>query len=503
MSGTVEYVENMVPGHGWEPDLALSKGQVIDWQASTIDQNPGLEIVFELTVKESSQELVRSLDLSADASYSGYGVSGSVSVDYTKTQSKSRLNTYVLARCLVRKGAENLTNIVLKDQVVEDAEQLTHEAFLDRYGQWAISGLVSGGFFAGVIEIETTDIGVKNALKVAADFSGWGAEASAEVSREFSEITKNLAKSVHVYRRGGGGNVETSIEDMINLAVEFPEAVRGEAKRVQAILTEMRTYVQLPVAQDPATAFRRAADFRLMARDQFRSLEVQDDLALSISKYTRTDDAGDDVLEFVGEKPSLEAFQSSFEEFGAHITNLDENMQRCRSGDNYIVPTPIGNVPNLPKGMRPEMQIVPIGSIIMWAGPGDAVPRGFALCDGLTPGVPDLRDRFIMGADRGNIGEMGEGDPHSHSIDFGPIHVRTTNGGAHTHNLPNNWYARSFDDGRYRGIDVGSGGYNENRTLSQHTGHNHSVTVDLPPQETTTRGGLRPRYYALAYIMKV
>jgi hypothetical protein len=44
-----------------------------------------------------------------------------------------------------------------------------------------------------------------------------------------------------------------------------------------------------------------------------------------------------------------------------------------------------------------EVAAVTKGIICMWSGAVDAVPWGWALCDG-TNGTPDLRDRFIVGA---------------------------------------------------------------------------------------------------------
>lgn len=92
------------------------------------------------------------------------------------------------------------------------------------------------------------------------------------------------------------------------------------------------------------------------------------------------------------------------------------------------------------------------GTIIMWAGSGEP-GNGFVLCDGTRPGVPDLRDRFIIGnnatfllnnpggssppglnitnlpshthpgvinnnADHGHTFSIAASAPHSHSINF-------------------------------------------------------------------------------------
>ena len=40
---------------------------------------------------------------------------------------------------------------------------------------------------------------------------------------------------------------------------------------------------------------------------------------------------------------------------------------------------------------------VPLGAILMWSGATNAIPDGWALCDG-NNGRPDLRDRYIVGA---------------------------------------------------------------------------------------------------------
>merc|ERR1719233_2584557 len=40
---------------------------------------------------------------------------------------------------------------------------------------------------------------------------------------------------------------------------------------------------------------------------------------------------------------------------------------------------------------------MPKGSIIIWSGSIDDIPRGWQLCDG-SDGAPDLRNKFIVGA---------------------------------------------------------------------------------------------------------
>ena len=44
-----------------------------------------------------------------------------------------------------------------------------------------------------------------------------------------------------------------------------------------------------------------------------------------------------------------------------------------------------------------SLYLVPRGGVILWHGASNAVPKGWAICDG-TNGTPDLRDRFVIGA---------------------------------------------------------------------------------------------------------
>lgn len=52
-------------------------------------------------------------------------------------------------------------------------------------------------------------------------------------------------------------------------------------------------------------------------------------------------------------------------------------------------------------------QPIPAGTIVMWSGPTDEIPHGWALCNGEND-TPDLRGRFIVGAgDEYQIGDTG------------------------------------------------------------------------------------------------
>ena len=114
--------------------------------------------------------------------------------------------------------------------------------------------------------------------------------------------------------------------------------------------------------------------------------------------------------------------------------------------------------------------LVKKGMIMMWSGSIASIPTGWALCNG-SNGTPDLRDKFIVGANQdasgvaktnvtGSLTQSGGAATHSHTVDL------STN-------------------------------------LSTVSGDNNNANVPFPGSFTTSAPTALPPYYALAYIMKL
>ena len=145
---------------------------------------------------------------------------------------------------------------------------------------------------------------------------------------------------------------------------------------------------------------------------------------------------------------------------------------------------------------------LPKGSIIMWSGTIASIPVGWQLCDG-TNGTPDLRDKFIVGANQdaggvaetivsGTLSQAGGSATHIHEAGtlIGPIH---THGFSATTSRPSG----------VSGAKSGGDGFANNI-------HTHSVsgTTDTgnsggPVTGETASASSLPPYYALAFIIKV
>lgn len=113
------------------------------------------------------------------------------------------------------------------------------------------------------------------------------------------------------------------------------------------------------------------------------------------------------------------------------------------------------------------MQLIPSGVILLWSGSAASIPPGWTLCDGFN-GTPDLRDRFVVGADLTYaVGATGGAINHTHIY----------TGSGHDHTLP-------------AGTDLAAGA---NFSATTATGF---------ATGTTQNGDGRPPYYALCYIMR-
>lgn len=167
-----------------------------------------------------------------------------------------------------------------------------------------------------------------------------------------------------------------------------------------------------------------------------------------------------------------------------------------------------------------------LGEIVMWSGSVATVPGGFALCDGNsgTPingvVIPDMRDRFVVGAGSGyNSGDEGGSAASPITTTTAGDHTHATSGHALTvAELPSGLDAAlslqmassgqsdSHDDinsvarGAELPASAGSGAISvagANGDAHSHGatgsdgGHSHQVATTLPP------------YYAVAYMIYV
>jgi microcystin-dependent protein len=160
----------------------------------------------------------------------------------------------------------------------------------------------------------------------------------------------------------------------------------------------------------------------------------------------------------------------------------------------------------------------PLGGIIMWSGSVDAVPAGWALCDGRTSNgrtTPDLRGRFVIGATSGRVvGSVGGSETVTLTTSQLPSHNHLVSGstadaGTHNHDYDDVYASEAGgplgNQGwlGHKGNDRDNGPHATRRGTWWAPNHSHSFSVN----SQSTGGGqaisILPPFYALAFIMRV
>ncbi|QKF94376.1 phage tail collar domain-containing protein [Fadolivirus algeromassiliense] len=138
--------------------------------------------------------------------------------------------------------------------------------------------------------------------------------------------------------------------------------------------------------------------------------------------------------------------------------------------------------------------------IIMWSGADNAIPQGWALCNGQN-GTPDLRDRFIVGSGgKYPSGSQGGNEQVTLSVNQLP---------SHNHPYCDIAVAESANAGAMKSDKLK--GLRQSGSESGMPGIDGSDTDNnffCIPRNTDMSGGnqavdIRPKYYSLAFIMRL
>jgi microcystin-dependent protein len=219
---------------------------------------------------------------------------------------------------------------------------------------------------------------------------------------------------------------------------------------------------------------------------------------------------------------AVDSDYSSFIEFQSKIPGAITNGLETR-----MVIDPNGNLTVHGSISDKDGLVVPIGAIIMWSNfRGQAMPAGWALCDG-NNGTPDLRGRFIVGYSPEGAPNSGSGNANIRNDDCNAIgnnggekthqliasemlgHTHTASvspNGAHRHHLQRNFGPDlGYDWGGDSGINSISAAADHDHpaelTTTLEPAHTHDVTI-APAGDSQPHQNLPP-YYVLAFIIKV
>ena len=208
----------------------------------------GQQSEFTLTVITESSQMASSLNVSATASVTAKMGNLSVEGKFLLERSVNSYYTYSLAKVIVTNPGLTIRNPLLKKDAQELLAKSGWDEFSQRYGLSYIEGIITGGIYYALIEVQTTSAEEQREIgaKLSGSYKGFGVkgDAAAQVESKVRQATGNHKTNVYIFQAGGSGDIlETSIEEMIDQAKNFPNLVKKAPVPTKAIINDYRSSV--------------------------------------------------------------------------------------------------------------------------------------------------------------------------------------------------------------------------------------------------------------------
>jgi hypothetical protein len=231
----VEYINGMNLGLGYNsltntvhPSSALDN---ID-QTRSVEEATGQKVLFQVELLSNSLSLSEQLKVSASASLT-YGItaSGSAKASFASSFKQNSYTVYVLVRVHVQ---NQQTLLDLRTAKLNDKSALLYatdiKTFTKIYGNHFVYGILSGGDYYGILEIESSSAEeyreIKAQLSGKATYGVISGGASATFEDALKKITSTYKMKATVLRLGSEGELQQiSPDQLIKDALSFPAKV--------------------------------------------------------------------------------------------------------------------------------------------------------------------------------------------------------------------------------------------------------------------------------------
>ena len=270
---------HVAPGLGYNSFTGSKCGYPMeDAPLETIPANAtGQKVTYDITSITSASELRAKIGVSAEASFSGFGVDASARAQWSREQATSTFSSYLLVRISVRNASLRLSEFRLNANALAlVAKPDFIKEFYRRYGDSFISDYITGGEFLGLYEFQARS--AKDRQDVAATVQGAGAmwKASGDFASTIEQLDVSADIRLSVFIEGGQSALPAfSPEKVLEFAQQFPNAVNPVSGFPVLYDTDITDYYKVegfPASVDlPFAANHRLLDQLAKEMDRVRA----------------------------------------------------------------------------------------------------------------------------------------------------------------------------------------------------------------------------------------
>lgn len=245
------------------------------------------EVVNVISLQPLS--LSQQLNVSARASLK-YGVfaSGSLKTSFFSDFKQNSFSVYVFVQTVVinKQTLLDLTKVKLKDTAAALFVS-SPQNFAQQYGDSFIYGLITGGEFLGILEIQSSSASefreIKAKLSGKGSYGLFSGGASGSFEQSLRSITSEYQMKATILRQGGSGAVLSSVtsNELIQKALSFPGEVKNDKGYPYIALAIPYNHIERPVAS-PIDLSNQTATLERLGGLRDRFLKYQNDLQFAL-----------------------------------------------------------------------------------------------------------------------------------------------------------------------------------------------------------------------------
>ncbi len=288
----LDYIKGMNLGYGFNTATYDIHSPALEDVTSTRDVvgGGGQEIYFKVELISSTLSLSQQFKVSARASLKyGVGASGSLKTSFLSEFKQNSFSVYVSVQVIVtnKQTLLDLSKVKFKDTA---AKLFTSnpQNFTQQYGDSFVYGLITGGEFLGILEIESSSASefreIKAKLSGKASYGLFSGSASASFDQSLQSITSEYQMKATILQQGGIGlNVKSVTSDqLIQAALSFPLNVQEPNGFPYVAIIMPYNHIERPTAP-PLDLSNQTAILERLGSWRERFIKYQNDLEFALS----------------------------------------------------------------------------------------------------------------------------------------------------------------------------------------------------------------------------